>query len=65
MEGKPAFIRFKNNTRYNVEIIWMDFKNTERTYGILAPTKFLDVNTYSTHLWIFRFILIHIYIIDF
>lgn len=51
----PAFIRFKNNTCCSVEIIWLNVNNKEETYGILPPNKFLDVNTYSTHPWIFRF----------
>lgn len=52
---QQAFIRFNNNTCYSIEIIWINFDNKENTYSILAPNKFLDVNTYSTHSWIFRF----------
>lgn len=59
IDRRQAFIRFKNNTCYSIEIIWINFENEENTYGILAPNKFLDVNTYSTHSWIFRFGHIH------
>lgn len=50
----PAYVRFRNNTRYSVEIIWLNVNDEEETYGILPPNKFVDVNTYSTHPWIFR-----------
>lgn len=53
---QQAFIRFKNNTQYSVEVIWMNVDNTEETYSVLAPQTFLDVNTYSIHSWIFRFV---------
>jgi len=53
-QRQPAFIRFKNNTHYVVEIIWINVDNKEKTYNFLAPKEFLDVNTYSTHPWIFR-----------
>lgn len=55
-QRQPAFIRFKNNTHYIVEIIWINVDNKEKTYNFLAPKEFLDVNTYSTHPWIFRFV---------
>lgn len=51
---QPAFVRFQNKTRYDVEIIWINSDNVEETYTFLAPDNFLDVNTYSTHPWIFR-----------
>lgn len=57
---QPAFIRFKNNTCYDVEIIWINIDNKEKTYNFLAPEHFIDVNTYSTHPWIFRYVLVHI-----
>lgn len=61
--GQAAFVRFINNTRYSVEIIWinvctkdkLEVRNEEKPYGILAPDSYLDVNTYSSHPWIFRF----------
>lgn len=53
--SQQAFIRFKNYTCYSIEIIWINFNNEENMYDILAPNKFLDVNTYSSHSWIFRF----------
>jgi len=55
-QGQPAFIRFKNNTHYDVEIIWINVNNKEKIYNILSPNNFLDVNTYSTHPWIFKFV---------
>lgn len=52
----PAYIRFKNNTSFSVEIIWINHDNKEKPFGVLAPNKFLDVNTYSTHPWIFKLV---------
>lgn len=57
-QRQPAFIRFKNNTCYDVEIIWINIDNKEKTYNFLAPEHFIDVNTYSTHPWIFRYVYI-------
>lgn len=59
---QPAFVRFKNKTCYNVEIIWINTNNVEETYTFLAPDHFLDVNTYSTHPWIFRYVYIQMYL---
>lgn len=53
-QRQPAYIRFKNKTNYNVEVIWINVLNKEKTYCVLQPNKFLDVNTYATHPWIFR-----------
>jgi len=52
---QPAYVRFQNNTCYSVEVNWMNFHDKEQTYCILDPNKFVDVNTFSTHSWIFRF----------
>lgn len=54
---QPAYIRFKNNTCFCVEVIWINYDNKEKPFGILAPNTFLDVNTYSTHPWIFKLVL--------
>lgn len=54
-QRQPAYIRFKNNTSYDVEVIWINFDNIEKIYCVLSPNNFLDVNTYSTHPWMFRF----------
>lgn len=56
MDLKPAFVRFQNNTCYSVEILWIHINKTEKSYGVLPPKAFLDVNTYTTHPWIFRFV---------
>lgn len=72
---QAAFVRFINNTRYSVEIIWInvctkdkikvhskdepEVHDEEKPYGILAPDSYLDVNTYSSHPWIFRFACTH------
>lgn len=53
-QRQPAYIRFKNNTSHDVEVIWINFNNIEKIYCILPPNKFVDVNTYSTHPWVFR-----------
>ncbi|XP_050428780.1 protein Vhl [Adelges cooleyi] len=51
---QPAYIRFKNDTHYDVEVVWINFHKKEKPYCILPPGQFLDVNTYATHPWIFR-----------
>lgn len=53
-QKQPAYVRFQNNTCYSIEVNWIDFQNKEMTYSILDPNKFIDVNTFSTHSWIFR-----------
>lgn len=50
-----AYVRFQNNTNYNIEVIWIKGK-VEEKYSVLPPKSFLDVNTYSIHSWIFRFV---------
>jgi len=60
-QRKPAYVHFQNNTCYSVEVNWMNFQNKEQTYCILDPNKFVDVNTFSTHSWTFRFANIHIF----
>lgn len=62
-QRKPAYIRFQNNTCYSVEVNWINYENKEQTYCILNPSKYVDVNTFSTHSWIFRFGNIHIFFI--
>lgn len=54
---QSAFIRFKNNTCFCVEIMWINSDNKEKPFGILAPNKFLDINTFAKHPWIFRLVL--------
>lgn len=56
MAVRPSFLRFKNLTFCNVEVIWNDPKGNDRSYGILPPNKFLDINTFSTHTWIFKYV---------
>ncbi|XP_050533479.1 von Hippel-Lindau tumor suppressor homolog [Daktulosphaira vitifoliae] len=51
---QPAYVRFKNGTCYDIEVIWINFHKKEKSYCILPSEKFLDVNTYATHPWIFR-----------
>ncbi|XP_025194778.1 protein Vhl isoform X2 [Melanaphis sacchari] len=51
---QPAYVRFQNNTCYSVEVNWINFCNNEQPYCILDPNKFVDVNTFSTHTWVFR-----------
>lgn len=60
-QRKPAYVRFQNNTCYSIEVNWMNFHNKEQTYCILDPNKFVDINTFSTHSWTFRFANIHIF----
>lgn len=57
---QSAYIRIKNGTCFDVEIIWINFNNKEKSYGVLAPNNYVDVNTYSTHPWMFRFAYTHI-----
>lgn len=51
---QPAYIRFKNTTKFHVEINWID--KIEKQFGVLPPNQFLDVNTYSSHPWVFRLV---------
>lgn len=59
-KSTDAYVRIENNTCYKIEVNWIKFENKEITYCILDPNKFVDVNTFSTHKWIFRFANIHI-----
>lgn len=61
-QRKPAYVRFQNNTCYSIEVNWINFHNNEQTYCILDPNKFVDVNTFSTHSWIFRFANVHVFL---
>lgn len=48
-----SFIRFHNNTDRKVDIIWINYEGHHIKYKTLLPGSFYDVNTFSTHPWLF------------
>lgn len=48
-----SFVRFHNNTRRQVDVVWINYEGQHVKYKTLSPGGFVDVNTYVTHPWLF------------
>lgn len=43
---------FQNRTRYNVEVLWLDYKGQPVWYRRLPPRRGYRQQTYLTHPWV-------------
>lgn len=50
-QGKST-IQLKNNSKANVQIVWLDFEGRRQHYAILKPGETRDQNTYVGHSWL-------------
>lgn len=52
--GKGTSIIFRNNTREEVEVDWIDFEGARIPYGHLRPRMTENLDTYSGHVWVIK-----------
>ena len=52
--GKGTSIIFRNNTREEVEVDWIDFEGARIPYGRLRPRMTENLETYSGHVWVIK-----------
>ncbi|XP_056638654.1 protein Vhl [Diorhabda carinulata] len=50
--GCSAYVRFINKTNRVIEIVWINYSGHYVRYRVLQKNNFVDVNTYSSHLWV-------------
>lgn len=48
----PCYLRIKNFTEKNVNIIWVNFGGKYVSYTVIQKSEFVDIDTYKTHPWI-------------
>lgn len=51
---EPSQVRFINNSRCSISIYWIDYDGKTQLYKKLEPYQFFNLNTYTTHPWIFK-----------
>ncbi|XP_077283075.1 von Hippel-Lindau protein [Arctopsyche grandis] len=51
---EPSHIRFVNCSYCSISIYWIDYNGKTQLYKKLEPLQFFDLNTYTTHPWIFK-----------
>lgn len=49
---QPSYVRFVNQTSATVKIFWLNFEGNKTLFNSLKHEEFLDVNTFTFHLWI-------------
>lgn len=49
---EPAFITFKNESKKDALIFWINFKGERILYKTLKPSGILDQKTYSQHVFL-------------
>lgn len=49
---KNCYLRFVNNTLRKVNVVWIDYGGSSKTYGTLEPHRHFDMHTYEGHPWI-------------
>ncbi|KAK2582087.1 hypothetical protein KPH14_002790 [Odynerus spinipes] len=48
-----SFVSFINTTVHNVVLYWIDYQGQAVSYGVLPPRRYIDIDTFVTHPWIF------------
>lgn len=49
-----SYVRFTNVSRRPVDICWINYTGKPEKYKQLLPMQFLDINTFTSHPWIFK-----------
>ncbi len=47
-------VRFINYNERAAQVIWVSCQGQYTIYRVLEPKQFVDVNTFSQHIWIFK-----------
>ncbi|XP_056603411.1 von Hippel-Lindau-like protein isoform X1 [Triplophysa dalaica] len=50
----PTYVVFINKTNENAEAWWLNFSGIPVPYGAISPGNALQMDTYTTHPWVFR-----------
>lgn len=54
-EDSPAIkLRFVNQVDVSVDVIWITYAGDYHSFFTLKPKQFLDVDSYTKHVWIFK-----------
>lgn len=51
---ESLYVRFVNCNEKLVDIFWITYSGQFLLYTTLRPRQFVDVNTYTNHIWIFK-----------